>query len=159
MTKSRSRYKTHPRDEVKAAFDSDTPWEKDAYYPSYMMLQERLDTIWKQGDRDEVSIKHVLYSMGAILAGREWNEQLDYFREMNQKKKVVRSWEIVKTMVDYFGLETFSKMFYAGKFGQTGYGIPLPSYYSYDGREYPDPSNDDDTPAARAFRGENTDAQ
>ena len=157
--KIRSRYNTYPLEEIKAAFDSDMPWEHDAWYPTYRMLQERLDTIWRQGDRDEVSIKHVLYSIGAILAGRKWNEQIDYGYEMNKKKKVIRSWEIVETMLDYWGLDTFSKAFYAGKFGQTGYGIPLPSFYSYDGRDYPDPSDDDNTPAARAFRGENTDAE
>lgn len=151
MTKIRSRYKTYPKEEIKAAFDSAMPWEHSAWHPTKMMLQERLDTIWRLGDRDEVSIKHVLYSIGAILAGRKWNEQLDYGFEMNEKAKVVRSWEIVETMLDYWGLNTFAKVFYSTKFGQTGYGTPLPAYYSYD-RGSAEPG--DDTPAARAYRQE-----
>tara|TARA_R100000963_G_scaffold20976_1_gene14705 strand:+ start:95 stop:496 length:402 start_codon:yes stop_codon:yes gene_type:complete len=127
--KIRSRYKTYSREEVKAAFDSDTPFEHVAWYATKMMLEERLDAIWRLGDRDEVSIKHILYSIGAIFGGRKWNEQCDYGFEMNEKKKVVRSWGIVETMLEHWGLETFEKVFYSTKFGQTGYGIPLPEYF------------------------------
>ena len=104
--KIRSRYKTYSREEVKAAFDSDTPFEHVAWYATKMMLEERLDAIW-----------------------RKWNEQCDYGFEMNEKKKVVRSWGIVETMLEHWGLETFEKVFYSTKFGQTGYGIPLPEYF------------------------------
>ncbi len=48
---------------------------------------------------------------------------------MNEKAKVVRSWEIIETMLEHWGLETFERVFYSTKFGQTGYGIPLPEYY------------------------------
>ncbi len=127
--KIRSRYKTYSKESVKAAFESDTPWEHEAWYGTKMMLQERLDVIWRLGDRDEVSIKHILYSIGAIMGGRKWNQQCDYGFEMNEKAKVVRSWEIIETMLEHWGLETFERVFYSTKFGQTGYGIPLPEYY------------------------------
>ena len=127
--KIRSRYKTYPKEEIVAAFSSDTPFEHEAWYPTKMMLEERLDVIWRLGDRDEVSIKHILYSIGAIFAGRKWNTQGDYGFEMNKKVKVIRSWAIVETMLNYWELKTFEKVFYSTKFGQTGYGIPLPKYF------------------------------
>ena len=61
--KIRSRYKTYPKEEIVAAFSSDAPFEHEAWYPTKMMLEERLDVIWRLGDRDEVSIKHILYSI------------------------------------------------------------------------------------------------
>ena len=127
--KIRSRYKTYPKEEILAAFSSDTPFEHEAWYPTKMMLEERLDVIWRLGDRDEVSIKHILFSIGAIFAGRIWNTQADYGFEMNKKSKVVRSWEIIETMLKYWELKTFKKVFYSTKFGQTGYGIPLPKRF------------------------------
>ena len=155
--KIRSRYKTYSREEVTEAFASDSQESHPAWYATKMMLQERLDVIWRLGDRDEVSIKHILYSIGAILAGRKWDEQLDYGFEMNKKPKVRRSWAIVETMLEHWGLDNFAKVFYTTKFGQTGYGTPLPSYYSYDWNPkaedgYKSPSDDDNTPAARAYR-------
>jgi len=160
VEKIRSRYKTYTREEVKEAFNGG---DTTVHYATKMMLQERLDTIWRLGDRDEVSIKHVMYSIGAILAGRRWDQQIAYGDEvnMNSKPKVKRSWAIVETMLDHWGLDTFAKVFYSTKFGHTGYSEgeadPLPSYFSYsrneDG-EYPPPSRDDDTPAARAYHSE-----
>ena len=160
--KIRSRYKTYPIDQIREAFYSDTPFENEAWYPTKMMLEERLDSIWRLGDRDEVSIKHILYSVGAILAGRKWNEQMDYGMEMNKKAKVIRNWGIVESMLDYWGLDIFSRAFYATKFGQTGYGVPLSSRFSYntnpnmrdDEKEYPPPKENDGTPASEAYFGE-----
>ena len=167
VEKIRSRYKTYTREEVTEAFASDSQESHPAWYPTKMMLQERLDVIWRLGDRDEVSIKHIMYSIGAILAGRRWNEQLAYGTEegMNQKPKVKRSWAIVETMLEHWGLDNFAKVFYATKFGQTGYSEgekdPLDAYWSYGQSissegplEYPLPSRDDDTPAARAYYSE-----
>ena len=160
--KIRSRYKTYSREEVKDAFNGG---DTRVHYATKMMLQERLDAIWRLGDRDEVSIKHVIYSIGAILAGRKWNEQVAYGDEvgMNQKAKVKRSWAIVETMLDHWGLDTFAKVFYSTKYGQTGYSDgekdPLDAYWSYDWNPktedgYKPPSKDDDTPAARAYHSE-----
>jgi hypothetical protein len=165
VDKIRSRYKTYSREEVTEAFAGDNQESNPAWYPTKMMLEERLDVIWRLGDRDEVSIKHVLYSIGAILAGRRWNQQIAYGDEvdMNQKPKVKRSWAIVETMLEHWGLDNFAKVFYATKFGQTGYSDgekdPLDAYWSYDWNPkteggYKSPSDDDNTPAARAYREE-----
>lgn len=82
-------------------------------------LENRLDEIWKLGDRDEVSIKHILYSVGAILAGRKWNTQAAYGDEvgMNQNTEVQLSWDLVETMINDWGLEVFAEVFYSTKFG------------------------------------------
>tara|TARA_B100001287_G_C22685292_1_gene533022 strand:- start:5933 stop:6511 length:579 start_codon:yes stop_codon:yes gene_type:complete len=152
-TKIRSRYKTYKREEIDAAFEhvriytpkeridlewySYIQWPKDqtllsCFESTRMMLEQRLDAIWNCGDRDEESIKHVLYGVGAILAERKWNEMEDYkCRDWPKYDKAVRSWGFVEQMLEHWGLENFEKIFYCTKFGQA-YGPPLPLYFSHE---------------------------
>ena len=151
-TKIRSRYKTYKRTEIDAAFEhvrTYTPKERieherqdwppvpmneelgACFESTRMMLEQRLDAIWNCGDRDEESIKHVLYGVGAILAERKWNEMEDYeCKDWQKYDKAVRSWGFVEQMLEHWGLENFQKIFYCTKFGQA-YGPPLPLYFSH----------------------------
>ena len=48
-------------------------------------MKQRLNTIWKSGDRDEGSFKHVMYGIKALFAGKSWTEAKDY--RMGSSKK------------------------------------------------------------------------
>jgi hypothetical protein len=37
-----------------------------------------LDGIWRAGDRDECSIKHIGHATAALAAGRAWTDGVDY---------------------------------------------------------------------------------
>jgi hypothetical protein len=43
-------------------------------------MNAALDSIWRMGDRDECSIKHVCHATAALAAGKDWSEGLDYSR-------------------------------------------------------------------------------
>lgn len=43
-------------------------------------MNAALDAIWRLGDKDECSIKHVCHATAALAAGRDWSEGLDYAR-------------------------------------------------------------------------------
>lgn len=41
-------------------------------------MNATLDGIWRLGDRDECSIKHIGHATAALAAGRDWSEGADY---------------------------------------------------------------------------------
>lgn len=92
-------------------------------------MQRRLDGIWRKGDRDEVSIKHIYYSLGALGAGRDWHTQTDYGFEMNKIDMVQRMWWAIQAIRDELGLEAFKELVastpnYGEAFEQYEYTFP-----------------------------------
>tara|TARA_R110000751_G_scaffold76832_1_gene154927 strand:- start:469 stop:858 length:390 start_codon:yes stop_codon:yes gene_type:complete len=41
-------------------------------------LNQQLNAIWRLGDRDECSIKHVGHAMAALISCGDWTEAVDY---------------------------------------------------------------------------------
>lgn len=41
-------------------------------------IERTCDSIWRMGDRDECSIKHVAHSLAAISYGKTWEDGVDY---------------------------------------------------------------------------------
>ena len=41
-------------------------------------MNAALDGIWRMGDRDECSVKHIGHATAALGAGRDWSEGVDY---------------------------------------------------------------------------------
>jgi hypothetical protein len=73
-------------------------------------MKRRLDGIWREGDRDEVSIKHIYYSLGALGAGRDWHTQTDYGFEMNKIDMVQKMWWPIQAIRDEIGLDNFKEL-------------------------------------------------
>jgi hypothetical protein len=70
-------------------------------------LQELLNEIWKLGDRDEMSIKHIGHGLAAFVAFGEWYHAIDYDRphyKMTKKKEetLAQLWGNVQGLL--FGL-------------------------------------------------------
>ena len=85
--------------------------ENDDFITQKMIynMEQTLDSIWRCGDRDEVSIKHIYYSLGALADGRDWNTQTDY-TSMNQQNKVKRKWRKIQAKRDELGIDKFKKL-------------------------------------------------
>ena len=83
-------------------------------------MSQRLNTIWRSGDRDEGSFKHVLYGMKALFAGKSWTEAKDY--RMGETKKtsygvpfgaqVRKKWAKIETIRDELGVDEFKRLIY-----------------------------------------------
>lgn len=41
-------------------------------------LNQSLDAIWRRGDRDEMSIKHIGHGLAALVAFGDWRDSEDY---------------------------------------------------------------------------------
>jgi len=92
-------------------------------------MQRRLDGIWRKGDMDEVSIKHIYYSLGALGEGRDWHTQTDYGFEMNKIDMVQSMWWAIQAIRDELGLEAFKELVastpnYGEAFEQYEYTFP-----------------------------------
>ena len=42
------------------------------------IVSQKLDSIWRMGDRDECSIKHIGHATAALAAGQHWTNGIDY---------------------------------------------------------------------------------
>lgn len=96
-------------------------------------LNATLNAIWRIGDRDEHSTKHVCHSLAAIISGRSWENGIDYWLpwdsfdcfdpilERNLYKKLVTRWRKVQAMHDELGADRFRTVAIATDFGVTGY--------------------------------------
>jgi hypothetical protein len=101
-------------------------------------MQRRLDGIWRMGDGDEVSIKHIYYSLGALGAGRDWHTQTDYGFEMNKNDLVQRMWWAIQAIRDELGLEDFKELVlsipnYGEAFEQDEFTLPDGRVLKWDG--------------------------
>jgi hypothetical protein len=64
-------------------------------------LKTLLNEIWKLGDRDEMSIKHIGHGLAALIAFGDWQRAIDYDRptdKMTELKEeyLVNYWQLVK---------------------------------------------------------------
>lgn len=95
-----------------------------------------LDSIWRSGDRDECSIKHVGHALAALMAGKTWREGMDYFtpwgypgtwtgdgfRDWTPKQieaaeaKLAVKWEKVTRLRDEIGKRAFQDAVTASKY-------------------------------------------
>ena len=83
-------------------------------------MQQRLDTIWKRGDRDEGSFKHVLYGIKALFTGKSWTQAKDY--RMGTSKKTSfgvpfgaqarKKWTKIEKIRDEMGAKEFERLIY-----------------------------------------------
>ena len=80
--------------------------------------QRKLDAIWRQGDRDEGSIKHIQYTLTALADGRDWNTQHGY-TSMNTIPRVQEKWGEIQLLRDELGGEQFKELIEETKFGET----------------------------------------
>jgi hypothetical protein len=68
-------------------------------------LETLLNEIWKLGDRDEMSIKHVGHGLAALVALGDWQLAIDYDRpaeKLTNKKEteLANYWQLVKQNLD-----------------------------------------------------------
>jgi hypothetical protein len=76
-------------------------------------LDRTLNAIWRLGDRDEASIKHIGHGLAAILAGKDWRDAIDYRRPWSQydeppawkEKNLSDRWEKVLGYREQIGAE------------------------------------------------------
>jgi hypothetical protein len=100
-------------------------------------INSSCDAIWRMGDRDECSIKHVAHALAALTTGREWTDGVDYstpwgepvtfyageWREWPQStidarmKQLAAKWSKVVALRDSIGAEAFTEAVKASKFG------------------------------------------
>lgn len=77
-------------------------------------INRTLNAIWRLGDRDECSIKHVGHSTAALMNGATWTEAVDYRRPWNRgdetprkEKKLAESWAKIEAIRDQIGTGRF----------------------------------------------------
>ena len=89
-------------------------------------LNTTLNSIWRSGDRDEKSIKHVCHALAAIINGKSWTDGVDYSRPWdwehidndditttfgrNKNKKLAEKWAKVEAMRDELGTDHFRQI-------------------------------------------------
>jgi hypothetical protein len=92
-------------------------------------LTSKLDAIWRMGDRDECSIKHVAYGLACIELGLPFDDGLDYHRPWagdnedlpatflrNRELKLVDHWVKVQRVRDSIGPKRFHTVLQDSKF-------------------------------------------
>ena len=92
-----------------------------------LKMNQRLDTIWKSGDRDEGSIKHIIYGILSLFAGKSWSEGKDYRMAEDRKSsfgvpfgaKPREKWGKIETIRDELGIADFRSLISETKFGST----------------------------------------
>lgn len=95
-------------------------------------LESRLDTIWRAGDRDECSIKHIGHALAALIAHNDWTKGDDYSlpndywtgdEEADRKlaealrEKISPMWAEIQQTKDELGLAKFVEIVKSSKFG------------------------------------------
>lgn len=95
-------------------------------------MNSRLDSIWRMGDRDECSVKHIGWATAAIGAGLGWADGLDYgtpwdasdvtansaVQLMNEQRsqRLADKWAKVVAYRNTYGVERFDEVMRATKF-------------------------------------------
>lgn len=100
-------------------------------------INSSCDAIWRMGDRDECSVKHVGHALAALTVGCDWSDGVDYgtpwgepvtfyqgeWREWPQStidqrmKQLGAKWAKVVALRDALGTEAFAQAVTASKFG------------------------------------------
>lgn len=103
-------------------------------------LQQKLDPIWRMGDRDEMSIKHIGHALAALVAFGDWRKGADYeypiyygdngwtelqlknaYRNLNERLDT--RWAKVAALREQWGADKFRENAAA-----TNYGFLMESY-------------------------------
>jgi len=87
-------------------------------------LNQKLDVVWRLGDRDECSIKHIGHATAAMAAGRDWFDGVDYSTpwsgltevHVNLARRLERQWAKVTKVRDEIGAERFDQVMRQTKF-------------------------------------------
>ena len=101
-------------------------------------LNQKLDAIWRTGDRDEMSLKHVAHGLAALVAFGDWKQAQDYrlpnwfdfgSDQLNQnayrnlEARLVTKWAKIEELFGEWGAEKFTENAKA-----TNYGFYFDSY-------------------------------
>lgn len=101
-------------------------------------LNQKLDAIWRTGDRDEMSLKHVAHGLAALVAFGDWKQAQDYrlpnwydfgSDQLNQnayrnlEARLVIKWSKIEELFREWGAEKFAENAKA-----TNYGFYFDSY-------------------------------
>lgn len=79
-----------------------------------LRLKSMFDGIWRMGDRDECSLKHVNHAVAAIVCGKSWREGADYaspastsFTHSAWDARLAAKWEKVEALYMLVGRDLF----------------------------------------------------
>ncbi len=91
-------------------------------------LDKILDGIWLMGDQDECSIKHIFWSLAALLRKQTWKDGLDYETPWDDDNEITKSvlekrmseltekWEKITAKRDEWGIKRFMEIVRISKF-------------------------------------------
>lgn len=94
-------------------------------------MNAALDGIWRMGDRDECSVKHIGHATAALAAGKDWSEGVDYRtpwatpvdpnpaleKAIDQRyAQLGKRWAKVQAKRDEWGTERFDEVMRETKF-------------------------------------------
>ncbi len=86
-------------------------------------LNQKLDSVWRLGDRDECSIKHIGHATAAMAAGSGWSDGVDYSTpwsgddaHVSLQRRLEKQWEKVTKVRDEIGTERFDQVMRQTKF-------------------------------------------
>lgn len=89
-------------------------------------LENLLDEIWRSGDRDEMSIKHIGHALAAIIAFDDWTKGDDYelpdylqyeADRVKLRERITPIWEQIQQMKNEMGRADFTDLVEESKFG------------------------------------------
>ena len=111
-------------------------------------LDQTLTAIWRRGDQDEMSIKHIGHGLAALIAHGDWRKADDYNRpqyygdrgwtplqEENAYRNLDRiisvKWDRVAKYLDDWGKDKFLEVLEESSFGFYALSYLEASYLSY----------------------------
>ena len=89
-------------------------------------LENLLDQVWRAGDRDEMSIKHIGHALAAIITFDDWTKGDDYelpaWREneadrIKLRERISPIWQQIQEIKNAVGREDFTRVVEESKFG------------------------------------------
>ena len=89
-------------------------------------LENLLDQVWRAGDRDEMSIKHIGHALAALITYDDWTKGDDYtmpnYLDNEEamtalRNKISAIWQQIQEMKNEIGREDFTRVVEESKFG------------------------------------------
>lgn len=103
---------------------ADTDYTKRSDAQVRANLETKLDAIWRMGDRDECSIKHVWWGLACLEFGVDFDQSLDYHRPWGNEpgspvmeKRLKAQWAKVERVRNSIGPARFHKILEASRIG------------------------------------------
>lgn len=111
-------------------------------------LNQSLDAIWRRGDRDEMSIKHIGHALAALIAFGDWKQGADYrypidygehdWTELQFKNAyrnldefLERKWARIVQYLEEWGRDKFLEALEESNFGFHAFSYLEASYLPY----------------------------